>query len=180
MVWEREYVFVKTSRLVCMCVCAFLPGLAVCVSDVNSVLSARFSTLPAAVKRARPSLPPLGLISFFILSAIQLDFLWGHRGQGPFTKSDEPVDCVCVCVCTLFFPENTRRMCNNGYILLAKKKHCLFPDMKIQNENKVQGAGRSTPHENKSADFNYVRTKHLASPTFVFSLSTFSLSILTS
>ena len=57
------------------------------MSDVNSELSARFSTLPAAVKRARPSLPPpRGLISFFILSAIQLDFLRGHRGRGAFTK----------------------------------------------------------------------------------------------
>lgn len=61
------------------------------MSDVNSALSARFSTLPAAVKRARPSLPPpRGLISFFILSAIQLDFLRGQRGQVPFTKRDEP------------------------------------------------------------------------------------------
>lgn len=80
--------------------CVVSPGWGVCVSDVNSVLSARFSTLPAAVKRARPSLPPpRGLISFFILSAIQLDFLWGHRGQGPFTKRDELGECVRVCVC---------------------------------------------------------------------------------
>lgn len=85
------------------------------MSDVNSVLSARFSTLPAAVKRARPSFPtPRGLISFFILSAIQLDFLRGHRGQGPFTKRDELGECVCVFVCAHTqcpdFPENSRRM----------------------------------------------------------------------
>jgi len=83
---------VSVCECVCMraCVCAISPGLGVCVSDVNSVLSARFSTLPAAVKRARPSLPPpRGLISFFILSAIQLDFLWGDRGQGPFTRRVE-------------------------------------------------------------------------------------------
>lgn len=72
----------------CVCVCVRLvsPDWGACVSGLNSVLSARFSTLPAAVKRVRPSLPPpRGLISFFILSAIQLDFLRGHRGQGPFT-----------------------------------------------------------------------------------------------
>lgn len=71
------------SELGSVGVCEISPGWGACVSDVNSALSARFSTLPAAVKRARPSLPPpppRGLISFFILSAIQLDFLRGHRG----------------------------------------------------------------------------------------------------
>lgn len=83
-----EYLCESQAAGVCACerelmcrVCVVSPG----VSDVNSALSARFSTLPAAVKRARPSFPPpRGLISFFILSAIQLDFLWGHRGRGPF------------------------------------------------------------------------------------------------
>lgn len=77
----------KNNKSLCadlsVCVCVS-PGFGVCVSDVNSLLSARFSTLPAAMKRARPSFPPpRGLISFFILSAIQLDFLWGHRRQRP-------------------------------------------------------------------------------------------------
>lgn len=80
-------VSLRNTSCVLMCVCEVSPGFGVCGSDVNSLLSARFSMLPTAVKRARPSLPPpRGLISFFILSAIQLDFLRGHRGQGPFTK----------------------------------------------------------------------------------------------
>lgn len=154
MVWECEHVFVKTSRLAFVCVCVVSPGLPVCVSDVNSVLSARFSTLPAAVKRARPSLPPpRGLISFFILSAIQLDFLWGHKGQGPFTKREEPGDCVCVYP---DFPENTRRMCHDGYILFASI-HCVcFLIWKFKMRTKI----RVHAPENRSADFHYSGTKH--------------------
>lgn len=115
--WWAEHVSISLSKPVscCLCVCrcgvgwrggselgsvdvcAISPGWGVCASDVNSLLSARFSTLPAAVKAARPSLPPpRGLISFFILSAIQLDFLWGHSGQGPFTKTDELWERVCL------------------------------------------------------------------------------------
>lgn len=94
--WWFDNVSMSLWKPVGLCVCVVSPGLAVCVSDVNSVLSARFSTLPAAVKTARPSLPPpRGLISFFILSAIQLVFLRGHRRQEPFPKKDEPGDSAC-------------------------------------------------------------------------------------
>lgn len=54
----------------------FSPGTVAEEPGVPSTASARFSILPTAIKRARPSLlPPFGLISFFMRSAIQFDFL---------------------------------------------------------------------------------------------------------
>lgn len=112
------------SELGSVGVCEISPGWGACVSDVNSALSARFSTLPAAVKRARPSLPPpppRGLISFFILSAIQLDFLRGHRGQGPFTKRWAMGVFVCACTAHPDFSRNNgRKPSVRGFILFTK------------------------------------------------------------
>lgn len=125
---ERELV----CWAACVCVCVVSPGWGVCLSDVNSVLSDRFSTLPMAVKRARSPLPPpRGLISFFILSAIQLDFLRGHRGQGPFTKRDELGVCVSVCQCVHTRAQHPDFSENHWPMRSVTRAAC------FQNENKM-------------------------------------------
>lgn len=107
------------------CGSAHSPVWGVCVSDENSLLSARFSTLPAAMKRARPSLaPPRGFISFFILSAIQLDFLWEQRERGPFMKRNEMSVSVIISVCvSLYFRQDIITHCVQSNVLHYYKNY---------------------------------------------------------